>query len=74
MQNQNNTKHFSNPEDIFNPHMHMLDPRGPKHYIFGNHFCSKDARKIRFHVFLHVNARKHDIVILLEVDQIHKKL
>ena len=54
--------------------MHMLDPRGPKHYIFGNHFCSKDARKVRFHVFLHVNARKHDIIILPEVDQIHKKL
>ena len=54
--------------------MHKMGPRGPKHYIFGNHFCSKDARKLRFYVFLHVNARKHDIIILPEVDQIRKKL
>ena len=32
--------------------MHKMDPRGPKRYIFGNHACSKNARKVRFHVFL----------------------
>ena len=62
IQNQNNTKHFSNLEDIFNPHMHKMVPQGPKHYIFGHHFCSKNARKLRFHVFLHFNARKHMIL------------
>ena len=48
VENQNNTKHFSNPEDIFNPHTPKMDPWGPKHYIFGNHFSSKNARKLRF--------------------------
>ena len=28
-----------------------MDPRGPKHYIFGDHFYSKNARMLRFHVF-----------------------
>ena len=54
--------------------MHKIGPRGPKHYILGDSFFSKNARKLRFYVFLHVNARKHDIIILPEVDQIHKKL
>ena len=36
-----------------------LGPRGPKHYIFGNQFYSKNAKKLRFHVFLHFHARKH---------------
>ena len=39
-----------------NPHMHQM---GPKHYISGDHFYSKNARKLKFHVFLHFNARKH---------------
>ena len=47
---------------------------GPKHYIFGNQLYSKNARMLRFHVFLHFNARKHDVTILSEVDQIHKEL
>ena len=62
IKNQNNAKHFSNPEDIFNPHMHKIGLRGPKHYIFGKHFCLKSARKLRFYVFLHFNARKHMIL------------
>ena len=28
-------------------------------YIFGDHFCLKSATMLRFHVFLHFNARKH---------------
>ena len=39
--------------------MHKMSPRGPKHYIFGNNFYSKNFRKHIFHVFLHFNARKH---------------
>ena len=46
---------------ILNPHMHKVGPGGPKHYIFGDKFYSKNARKLRFHVFLHFNARKHMI-------------
>ena len=46
---------------LFNPHMHKLGPRGPKHYIFGNYFNSKNARVLRFHVFLHFHATKHII-------------
>ena len=41
--------------------MHTMDPQGPKYYIFGDHFCSKNARKLKFHVFLHFNTRKHTI-------------
>ena len=43
----------------FNPHMHKIGPLGSKHFIFGNHFYWKNARKLRFYVFLHFNARKH---------------
>ena len=35
-----------------------LGPQGPKHYIFGNQLYSKNARKLRFHVFLLFDARK----------------
>ena len=38
-----------------------LGPQGPKHYVFGNHFYSKNTRKLRFHVFLHFDARKYVI-------------
>ena len=62
IQNQNNTKRFSNPEDIFNPHMHKIGPWGPKHYIFGDNISSKNDRKIKFYVFLHFTARKHMIL------------
>ena len=41
--------------------MHKMGPRGPKHFIFGDHIYSKNVRKVRFHVFLHFNARKHNI-------------
>ena len=27
-------------------------PKGPEHYTFGNQFNSKNAKKLRFHVFL----------------------
>ena len=46
-------------KNSFHSHMHKMGPWGPKQYIFGNHFCSKNARTLRFHVFLHFNARKH---------------
>ena len=45
-----------------NTHMHKMGPRGPKHYIFGDHFWSKNARKLRFHVSLHFTTRKHMIL------------
>ena len=38
-----------------------LGPQRPKHYIFGNHFYSKNARKLRFHVFFLFDARKYMI-------------
>ena len=38
-----------------------LGSQGPKHYIFGERFFSKNARKLRFHVFLLFDARKHMI-------------
>ena len=38
-----------------------LGLQGPKHYIFGDHFYSKNARKLRFHVFLLFGARKYMI-------------
>ena len=57
----------------FNLHIHRMGPWGPKQYIFGDHFKSKNARKLRFHELLHFYAGKH-IIVLPEVDQIHKKL
>ena len=39
--------------------MHKMGPRGPKQYIFCDHFDPKNAKKLRFHVFFHFNARKH---------------
>ena len=74
IQNQNNAKYFSDPEDIFNPHTHKMGPWGPKQYIFGDYFCWQNVRKLRFHILLHITARKHDIIILPEAEQIHKKL
>ena len=38
-----------------------LGPQGPKHNIFGDHFYSKNARKLRFHVFLLFDARNYMI-------------
>ena len=38
-----------------------LGPQGSKHYIFGDHFYLKNARKLRFYVFLLFHARKHMI-------------
>ena len=43
---------------FLNPHMHKMVPQGPKYNIFGNHFYSKNARKLKFHVFLYFFARK----------------
>ena len=34
-------------------------PQGPKQYIFGDHFYSKNAKKFRFHVFLLFHVRKY---------------
>ena len=38
-----------------------LGPQESKHYIFGDHFYSKNARKLKFHEFLLFYARKHMI-------------
>ena len=38
-----------------------LGPQGPKHYIFGDNVYSKNARKLRSHVFLLFHARKQMI-------------
>ena len=48
-------------EPKFNPHMNKMVPRGPKHYIFGVQFYSKNARILRFHEFLHFYAREQMI-------------
>ena len=45
--------------EFLKPHMHKMGPRRPKRYIFGDHFYSKKAKKVRFHVFFHFNAGKH---------------
>ena len=42
----------------FNPHMYKMGTPRLKHYIFGDHFYLKKARNLKFHVFLHFNARK----------------
>ena len=39
----------------------VLVPQRPKHYIFGDHYYLKNARKLKFHVFLFSYARKHMI-------------
>ena len=65
---------LKNGQTCFNPHMHKMGLGGSKQYIFGDPFYSKNARRLRFHVFFHFNARKHDIIILPEVDRIHQKL
>ena len=39
-----------------------LGPQRPKHHIFGNHIYSKNARKLKFHVFLPFYARKYMIL------------
>ena len=36
-----------------------LGPQGPKDYIFGDHFYSKNPRKFKFYVFLLFYATKH---------------
>ena len=43
----------------FNLHMHRMGPWGPKLYISGDHFSSKNARKLRFHELLYFYAGKH---------------
>ena len=41
--------------------MHKMDPRGPKHYIFGDQFYSKNPKMLRLHELLRFYARKHMI-------------
>ena len=55
-----NTKIFDSKKN--NPDMHKMGPRGPKHYMLSDQFYSKNARKLRFHILLHFNARKHMIL------------
>ena len=38
-----------------------LHPQVPKHYIFGDHFYSKNSIKLKFHAFLLFHAKKHMI-------------
>ena len=45
-----------------------LGPKRRKPFIFGNQFSSKNDTNFRFCVFLHFYARKHDIMIVLEMD------
>ena len=45
IQNQNNTKHFSNPDDIFNPHKHKMGPRGIQALYFWQPFLLKKCQK-----------------------------
>ena len=52
-----------------------MGPRGPKHYFFGDQFYSKNARKLRSHVFVHFYAGKHMTTIILpDVVRMRKKL
>ena len=51
-------------QKLINPHMYKMDPCAPKHFVFGDHFYSKNVRKLRFHVLLHFNARKHILFYL----------
>ena len=37
----------------------VFGPQGPKQYIFGDHFYSKNAKKLRFHLFLLFHVRNH---------------
>ena len=46
---------------LFNTLMHKMGPQGLRHYIFGDHFYSKNARSLKFHVFLHFKVEKHMI-------------
>ena len=48
---QKETSHYKNSL--------ALGLQGPKQYIFGDHVYSKNARKLRFHVFLLFHVRKH---------------
>ena len=41
IQNQNNTKHFSNPEDIFNSYIHKIGPVDPTTTFLGIIFAQK---------------------------------
>ena len=50
---QKETSHCKNSLTLF--------IQGPKHYIFGDHYYLKNARKLKFHVFLFSYARKHMI-------------
>ena len=38
-----------------------LDPQGPKHYIFGDYFYSRNARKLRFRVSFLFHTRNYMI-------------
>ena len=43
----------------FNSLVHKMGPQGPKQHIFRDQLYSKNARNLRFHVFLLFYARKH---------------
>ena len=52
---------FLQKETSYGKSSFALGPQGPKHYIFCDHFCLKNARRLKFHVFLLFHARKHVI-------------
>ena len=43
-----------------------LRPQGPKQYTFGDHFYTKNAKKLRLHVFFLFHVRKHVISFYLK--------
>ena len=59
---------------IINPHMHKMGTRRPKHYIFGNQFYLKMAEGSDSVYSSILMLETYDIIILPEVDRIHKKL
>ena len=45
----------------FKPHVPKMGPQGPKYNNFWDQFYPENARKFRFHVFLHFHTKKHMI-------------
>ena len=63
---------FLQKETSFQKQLGVGSP-GTKQYIFGDYFYLNNARKLRFYVFILFHVRKHyDIIILPQVDWIHK--
>ena len=50
---------FLQKETLHCKNSSALAPQEPKQYIFGDHVYLKNAKKLRFHVFLLFHVRKH---------------